>query len=347
VDVIPHIGYLHRCFEKHAENLPYNQVIPFVDRLDYMAAMNSEHVYVMGIEKMLGIEKTMPPRIEYIRVLVAELNRLASHFVAVGTYGMDVGSFTPFLWLMRDREHINRLLEWVTGSRMLYNYMWIGGLYYDLPIGFEERCIEFVKYLRPKLIEMQKLITDNKIFIERTANVGILPLDLAVNYAISGPMLRASGLRLDLRKVDAYSVYPELDFDVPIGKGEMGTVGDCWDRTQVRVLECYESLKIIDQCLAKLTTDYKRTREFNPQALVPKKIRPKVMDFYARGETPKGELGFYFRHNTNFDVPFRCKARSPCFVNLSVISEISKGVMLSDLIAIFGSVDVVMGELDR
>jgi NADH-quinone oxidoreductase subunit D len=346
-DVIPHMGYLHRCYEKHAEKLPYNQIIPYVDRMDYLGAMNSEHAYAMGVERMLGIDKDIPKRVEYIRVLVAELNRLASHFVAIGTYGLDIGAFTPFLWLMRDREHINRLLEWVSGARMLYNYIWIGGLYYDLPIGFEERCKEFIIYLKPKLIELQKVIIDNKIFIERTANVGVLPLDLAINYGITGPMLRGSGLKFDLRKVDAYSVYPEIDFDIPIGIGAMGTTGDCWDRTHVRVVECFESVKIIEQCLAQLLTDHKRTREFDPQALVPKKIRPKVMDFYARAENPKGELGFFFRTTGNTDVPFRCKVRAPSFVNLSVLQAISKNVMIADLVAILGSFDIVMGEIDR
>jgi len=345
--VIPHLGYLHRCFEKHAEHLPYNQIIPFVDRLDYVAAMNCEHCYVMGVEKMLGIENTIPARIEYIRVLVAELNRISSHFIGVGAYGIDMGAFSPFLWLMRDREHINRLLEWVSGARMLYNYIWIGGLYYDLPVGFEERCIEFIRYLKPKLVELQKIIIENKIFIERTANVGILPLDLAINYGVSGPMLRGSGLRYDLRRVDNYSVYPELDFDIPIGTGEMGTTGDCWDRTNVRVQECRESVKIIEQCLHRLTTDLKRTRDFDPQAIVPKKIRPKAMEFYARGESAKGELGFFFRTTGNTDVPFRCKSRSPCFSNLSVLPAISKGVLIADLIAIVGSIDFVMGEVDR
>ncbi|MBX9850284.1 MAG: NADH-quinone oxidoreductase subunit D [Cytophagaceae bacterium] len=346
-NVIPHLGYLHRCFEKHAENLPYNQTIPFVDRMDYLAAMNSEHCFVMGVEKMLGIEKNIPKRIEYIRVLVAELNRIASHFVAIGTYGLDIGAFAPFLWLMRDREHLNRLLEWVSGSRMLYNYIWVGGLYFDLPVGFEERCADFIKYLKPKMGELQRIIMENKIFIQRTANVGVLPLDLAINYAVSGPMLRGSGLRYDLRRVDNYSVYPELDFDIPIGKGEMGKKGDCWDRAQVRVLECYESIKIIEQCLQKLVGEHKRTREFDPQALVPKKIRPKAMDFYVRAESPRGELGFFFRATGNTDIPFRCKGRSPSMVNLSVLPEISRGVMLADLIAILGSVDIVMGEIDR
>ena len=347
VDVVPHLGYLHRCFEKHAESLPFNQTIPYVDRMDYVASMNSEHAYVMGIERMLGIEKDLPKRIEYIRVLVAELNRMASHFVAIGTYALDIGAFTPMLWLFRDREHIQRMLEWLSGARMLYNYIWVGGLFYDLPVGFEERCQEFVEYIRPKLIELQKLVIDNHIFIHRTANVGILPLPLAINYGCSGPVLRGSGLKYDLRKVDGYSVYPEIDFDVPIGTGKMGTVGDCWDRNYVRVLECWESVKIIEQSLEKLTKEHKRTRDFDPQALVPKKIRPAAMDFYARAENPKGELGFFFRSDGRSDVPLRVKARACSFNNLSVISEISRGGMLADLVAVIGSLDVVMGEVDR
>jgi NADH-quinone oxidoreductase subunit D len=347
VDVVPHIGYLHRCFEKHAESLPFNQTIPYVDRMDYVAAMNSEHAYVMGIERMLGIEKELPKRIEYIRVLVAELNRIASHFVAIGTYALDIGATTPLLWLFRDREHIQRMLEWLSGARMLYNYIWVGGLFYDLPVGFEERCQEFITYLRPKLIELQNLVIDNQIFIHRTANVGVLPLPMAINYGCSGPVLRASGLKYDLRKVDAYSVYPEIDFDVPIGVGKVGTLGDCWDRNYVRVLECWESAAIIEQCLEKLTKEHKRTREFDPQALLPKKIRPAAMDFYARAENPKGELGFFFRTDGRSDVPVRVKARSCAFSNLSVLPEISKGILLADLIAIIGSLDVVMGEVDR
>jgi NADH-quinone oxidoreductase subunit D len=347
VDVVPHLGYLHRCFEKHAESLPFNQIIPYVDRMDYMAAMNSEHAYVMGLERMLGIDKDIPKRIEYIRVLVAELNRLASHFVAIGTYALDVGAYTPFLWLMRDREHIQRMLEWTCGARMLYNYIWVGGLFYDLPVGFEERCAEYIKYLKPKLIELQQLVIDNKIFVQRTAHVGVLPLPVAIDYGCSGPVLRGSGLRWDLRRVDGYSVYPELDFDIPIGQGQVGTVGDCWDRNNVRVLECWESVKIIEQCLEQLTKQYNRSPDFDPQALVPKKIRPKAMDFYVRAENPKGELGFFFRTDGRSDVPVRCKARACSFNNLSVLPEISRGGLIADLVASIGSLDMVMGEVDR
>jgi NADH-quinone oxidoreductase subunit D len=348
LDVVPHIGYLHRCFEKHAESLSYNQIIPYVDRMDYVAAMNGEHAYVMGVEKMLGLTNKLHKRVEYIRVLVAELNRLASHFVAIGTYGIDLGAATPFLWLMRDREHILRLLEWVCGARMLYNYIWVGGLYYDLPLHFEQRCAEFIAYLKPKLVELQRLLIDNLIFIKRTASIGVLPREIAIHYGVTGAMLRASGLRYDLRKVDGYSVYPELEFSVPIGKGAMGKVGDCWDRNFVRVQECWESIRIIEQCVSKLQGEWKRTKDFNPQENVPKKLRvPKQVAFYSRAETPKGELGFYFVSTANSDVPYRVKARSACFSNLSVLPEIAKGCSLADLIAIVGSLDLVMGEVDR
>lgn len=346
-EVVPHLGYLHRCFEKHAESMPYNQVIPFVDRMDYMAAMNNEHAYAMGVERMLGIEGNIPKRVEYIRVLVAELNRIASHFVAIGTYGLDIGAMTPFFWVMRDREHLMRLLEWICGARMLYNYIWIGGLFYDLPVGFEEKCTEFINYLKPKLDNLQDLLISNQIFIDRTANIGVLPMDLAINYGVTGPMLRASGLKYDLRRVDGYSVYPELDFDVPIGTGEVGTTGDCWDRTWVRMQECRESVKIIEQCLQQLNGDHKRTRDFDPRAMVPKKIRPKAQDFYVRAENPKGELGYFFRADGRSDQPFRCRARACSFVNLSVLPELSRNVMISDLVAIVGSLDLVMGEVDR
>jgi NADH-quinone oxidoreductase subunit D len=347
VDVVPHLGYLHRCFEKHAQSLPYNQIIPYVDRLDYMASMNSEHAYVMGIEKMLGITGTLPKRIEYIRVLVAELNRIASHFVAVGTYGLDIGAYTPFLWLMRDREHIQRLLEWLSGARMLYNYVWVGGLFYDLPVGFEERTAELIPVLKNTIQEVQQIVEGNSIFIKRTANVGVLPLNLAINTGCTGPVLRGSGLAFDLRRVDGYSVYPELEFDIPVGAGLHGQTGDCWDRNHVRVLECIESIRIIEQCLEALTGVHKRTKEFNPQEFVPKKIRPAAQDIYVRAENPKGELGFFIRADGKSDIPARMKVRACSFHHLSVIPDLAKGAYLADLVAIIGSMDLVMGEVDR
>lgn len=347
VDVVPHIGYLHRCFEKHAEALSYPQIIPYTDRMDYLAAMNNEWAFVMGVERMLGIEGTLPKRIEYIRVLVSELNRIASHLIALGTYGLDIGAYTPFLWAFRDREHIMNLLEWASGSRMLYNYVWVGGLFFDLPVGFEERTREFVEYFRPKMDELNRLITDNTIFVKRTANVGVLPLETAINYGCSGSMLRGSGIKWDLRRVDGYSVYPELEFDIPIGKGEMGTVGDCWDRFKVRVDEVEESVKIVEQCLDRLQGDLKRTPDFDPREFCPPKARPKAQELYVRTENPRGELGYYFIADGKSDKPFRCKVRGPSFCNLSVISEISRGVLVADLVAIIGSIDIVLGEVDR
>ncbi|MDB5120908.1 MAG: NAD(P)H-quinone oxidoreductase subunit [Sphingobacteriales bacterium] len=346
-EVIPHVGYLHRCFDKHAENLTYQQTIPFTDRLDYLGSMNNSHAFVMGVERMLGIDKEIPKRIEYIRVLVCELNRIASHLIAIGTYGIDIGAFTPFLWCFRDREHIMNMLEWASGSRMLYNYIWIGGLFYDLPVGFEERCKEFVDYFKPKLKELNELLTNNQIFISRTANIGVLPMDVAISYGCSGPMLRGSGLKWDLRRVDEYSVYPEIEFDIPVGKGEMGKLGDCWDRYKVRVDEIVESIRIIEQCLERLQKELKRTPDFDPRAKLPKKIIPKAQDFYIRAENPKGELGFYFIADGKTEIPKRVKARAPSFNNLSVLPEISKGVLIADLIAILGSIDIVLGELDR
>lgn len=346
-DVTPHLGYLHRCFEKHAEALSYPQILPYTDRMDYLAAMNNNHAFAMGVEQMMGITDRIPPRVQYIRVLVAELNRIASHLVALGTYGLDVGAVTPFLWAFRDREHTLNLLEWASGARMLYNYIWVGGLMYDLPPQFEQRCEEFVAYFYPKFEELDRLITSNSIFIQRTANIGVLPLAVAIDYGCSGPMLRGSGLRWDLRRVDGYSVYPELEFEIPIGTGAMGTTGDCWDRYKVRVDEIGQSLRIISQCLERLQKQYKRTPEFDPREFCPSKVRPVKQELYFRAENPRGELGFYFIADGKSDRPFRCKARTPSFCNLSVLPEISRGVLIADLMAIVGSIDIVLGEVDR
>lgn len=346
-EIIPHLGYLHRCFDKHAESMNYSKTIPFTDRLDYLASMNNSHAYVMGVERMLGISDKIPKRVEYIRVLVCELNRIASHLIAIGTYGIDIGAFTPFLWCFRDREHIMNMLEWASGSRMLYNYIWIGGIFYDLPVGFEERCKEFVDYFKTKMDELDGLLTNNEIFIARTANIGVLPADVAIQYGCSGPMLRASGIKWDLRRVDGYSVYPELDFEIPVGTGQMGTIGDSWDRYKVRVDEVRESVKIIEQCVDRLMSDFARSSDFDPRSLVPKKINLKPQSYYVRAENPKGELGFYFETHEKTVIPRRIKARGPSFNNLSVLPELGRGVLIADLIAILGSIDIVLGEVDR
>ena len=231
----PVIGYLHRCFEKHCEKLSYEQIVPFTDRCDYLASMHMDHAYSIAVEKLLDIE--LPDRVEYIRVIIAELQRIASHLVAVGTFGLDVGAITPFTWTIRDRERVLDLFETLCGARLLYNYIWPGGVSHDLPPKFIERTLDFLDYFDPQIDELNNLLTTNKIFIERTADVGILPPEVGINFGVSGPSLRGSGVNFDLRKNEPYSIYSKFDFDVPVGKGEMGTIGDTWDRYYVRVLD--------------------------------------------------------------------------------------------------------------
>ncbi len=338
VDVIPHIGYLHRCFEKHSEAMTnYQQVIPYCDRLDYLASMNMDWAYALAGEKLLGIE--VPERVEYIRVIMAELQRIASHLLALGTYGLDVGAFTPFLFMFRDREKILDLFEMTCGARLLYNYIWIGGLSHDLPPDFIPKAKAFCKYFRPNIKEFNDLLTFNEIFIKRTANVGILPADVAVSYACSGPMLRGSGVKFDLRKDEPYGIYDKFAWEVPVGTGEVGTVGDCWDRYMVRVREMEQSLNIIEQALDRIP-------EGDVKSAVPRRIRPPAGDVYVRSESPRGEIGFYLVSDGTGS-PYRLKARSPAFVNLSVCPEICRGYMIADIVAIVGSVDIVLGEVDR
>jgi NADH-quinone oxidoreductase subunit D len=339
VDAIPHIGYLHRCFEKHSESMnDYQQVIPYVDRMDYVAAMSNEFGYAVAMERMLGIE--IPERVEYIRVIMAELQRIASHLVAVGTYGLDIGAFTPFLHCFRDRERILDIFEAACGARLLYNYIWIGGLSHDVPSNFADKVKDFVNYFPPKIKEYNDLLSFNKIFIDRTADVGVLPPEVALNYGASGPVLRGSGVDWDLRRDDPYSIYDRFDYNVVVGKGEMGTVGDCWDRYMVRVREMEESVRIISQAVEQLPGDG------DVKSAIPKRIRPPEGEIYARTETPRGELGYYIVSDGSSS-PYRVKGRSPCFVNLSLLPAISRGAMVADMVAIVGSIDIVLGEIDR
>jgi NADH-quinone oxidoreductase subunit D len=335
--VIPHIGYLHRCFEKHAEAMTYPQVIPYTDRMDYLASMCNEFGYAIAVEKLLGIE--VPERVEYIRVIMGELQRIASHLVALGTYGADIGAVTPFLFCFRDREKILSLFEMTCGARLLYNYIWVGGVSHDLHPDFIRLAQEFVTYFRPKIKELNDLLTNNKIFIERTANIGILPLDTAINYGITGPMLRGSGMKWDLRKNDPYSVYNKFDFDIPVGEGLVGTVGDSWDRYYVRILEMEQSLRILEQALEQIP-------EGDVTSAIPKRVKPPAGQVYSRVENPRGELGYFIISDGSVN-PFRVKVRAPSFVNLGVMDELCRGHMVADIIAILGSVDIVLGEVDR
>lgn len=336
--ITPVIGYLHRCFEKHCENITYEQVIPFTDRCDYIAAMNNNFGYVVAMEELMELQ--IPEKVEYIRVIMAELNRIASHLIALGTYGLDVGAFTPFLYMFRDRERILDLFELTCGARLLYNYMWVGGLSHDLPVGFVESTYEFLDYFQPKIKEYHDILTYNKIFIERTADVGILPPDVAISYGVTGPNLRGSGVKWDIRKDEPYSIYDRFEYDIPVGEGMMGTVGDCWDRYWVRAREMEESARIVRQALDQMP------KEGDVHEALPKKVRPPKGSIYKRTESPRGDLAYYIISNGK-PIPYRVKMRSPAFTSLSAIGEIGAGWMLSDVIAILGSIDIVLGEIDR
>jgi NADH-quinone oxidoreductase subunit D len=337
-EVVPHLGYLHRSFEKYCENMTYNQIIPYIDRLDYISALNNEWTYVMGMEKLMSIK--VPEKVEYIRVITAELNRIANHQIAVATFGLDAGAFTPFLFFFRDREYILWILEKLSGARLLYNYYRIGGLSGDSYPTFKEECLDVVKKVRKTNAEVVNLLIKNRIFIQRTAHVGILPQDVAISFACSGPVLRGSGVKYDLRKDEPYSIYDRFDFDIPVGLGEVGVVGDSWNRNMVRMREMEQSCRIIEQAIAQMPD------EGDVFSAIPKKIKPPQGEVYFRAEGPKGDLGFYIVSNGT-DKPERLKARGTSFVNLSVLPDISKGYMFADLILILGSIDIVLGEVDR
>ena len=335
--ITPHIGYLHRCFEKHAENVDYPGVIPYTDRMDYIASMNNSLGYALAVEKLMGIE--VNDRVKTLRIIVAELNRIASHLLSVGTYAMDIGAYTPFLHCFREREKILDLFEWICGARLLYNYNWVGGVSHDIPEGFVEKTRQFLTEFEPVIAEENELLSFNKIFIERTAGVGILGEELALSYNVTGPNLRGSGVSWDLRKAEPYCGYETYDFSVPVGQGKFGPLGSCWDRYYVRVREMEECVKIIRQALDRLP-------EGDVQEKVPKKVKPPKGEVYGKTETPRGELGYYIISDGSAN-PFRIKIKSPCFTALAVLPVISKGEMIADIIAVIGSIDIVMGELDR
>lgn len=336
--ITPYIGYLHRCFEKVAENVSYPQIVPYADRIDYLGAMNMALGYALTVEKLMGIE--VNERVKTIRVACAELNRIASHAVALGTMALDIGAWTPFLLLFQEREHILDLLEELSGGRLLYNYIWIGGLAYDLPSGWPDRAREFCDYFEPKIIELNELLSTNKIYIERTANVGILPPDVAIAYGVTGPNLRGSGVKWDIRMDEPYSGYENYDFEIPIGRGEMGHAGDCWDRYMVRVREMGESVKIIRQAMDRLP-------EGDVKEKIPKSFnKMPIGELYMRTEAPRGEIGFYLVSDGKKN-PYRLKVRSSGFTAISALPAFAQGGLIADLVAIVASIDIVLGEVDR
>jgi NADH-quinone oxidoreductase subunit D len=344
----PHIGYLHRCFEKHAEAVDYPGVIPYTDRMDYVAAMGNSLGYALAVEKLLNIEPG--PYVQTIRVIMAELQRIASHCIAVGTYGMDIGAFTPFLHLLRDREKILDLFEWTCGARLLYNYNWVGGVSHDLPDGFIRAARQFLREFEAITYpEMVELLLGNKIFIKRTAGIGVVSRELAISYDLTGPNLRGSGASPfpgrtdDLRKDFPYSGYENYEFKVCYGKGEFGPLGSCFDRNYARACEMAESAKIVHQALDRL----EKMEKADVHEKVPKRVKPAKGEVYGRSEAPRGQLGYYIVADGTGVNPYRVKVKSPCYTAMSIFHVLAKGMYIADIIALIGSLDVVLGEIDR
>lgn len=335
--VIPDVGYLHRSIEKIAEKISYFGVSPYTDRVDYLSAMHANAGWAMAVEQLANIE--VPERAEYLRVITMELNRIISHMIAVGTYAMDIGAFTPFVYLLREREAINDLIESICGARLTYNYIRVGGVSFDLPQGFKEKVISYLDHFDKIVGEFNRLITFNKIFVERLANVGTISGQKAVNYGLVGPNLRASGVNWDLRRDMPYSVYDKLDFDVVVGQGWKGQVGDSFDRFYCRVLEMAESSKIIRQAVEQIP-------EGDIQAKVARKLRPPVGDVMSHVESSRGDMSYYVISDGSTN-PYRVKIRTGSFNAMTVLEELSPGMLIADLVTFFASLDVVAPEIDR
>ena len=353
----PHIGLLHRGTEKLIEYRPYLQNIPYFDRLDYCSMLCQEHAYVLAVEKLLGVE--VPERALYIRVLMDEMTRILNHLFNIATMALDCGAMTPLLWMFEEREKLMTFYERVSGARMHANYYRFGGVNRDLPAGFAEDVLAWCDQFEPLFADMDRLLSDNRIFKQRTVDIGVVTAEDALNLGFSGPMLRASGVAWDLRKAEPYAAYERLDFDIPVGKN-----GDCWDRYLVRVLEIGESLKLMRQSIKEMpkgpvrTDDKKMTPP--PRAEMKRSMEALIHHFklytegvhvpegevYAAVESGKGEFAVYLvADGTNR--PYRCKIRSPGYVHLQALDEICRGHQLADVVAVIGSMDIVFGEIDR
>lgn len=334
---IPDIGYLHRSIEKISEKVGYHGFMPYTDRVDYVSAMQCNQGWGMACERLAGIE--VPRRGEFCRVLACELGRMASHLLSVGTMVMDIGGYTPFLHAIREREKINNLLEELCGARLTFNYMRVGGVAWDLPPNYADTVVAFVDQFEPLVDEYNDLISYNKIYVERLANVAVVSKEEAVNYNLVGPNLRACGIKYDVRRDEPYSIYSELDFDIPVGTGEMGQQGDCFDRYMTRIRELKECCKIVRQCLAMMP-------DGPVLAKVPRKLKPPAGDAYVRVEGSRGDMGWYVvSDGTEF--PYRTKIRTGSFSAMSIVDKVSQGLMIADLIALIASFDVVAPEVDR
>ncbi|HEY2423999.1 MAG TPA: NADH dehydrogenase (quinone) subunit D [Chthoniobacterales bacterium] len=354
---IPDIGYLHRGDEKIAENMQFNQFVPYTDRLDYLAPLANNVAYALAVEKLMGWE--LPPRGKAIRVIACEVARISSHLLGLGAFAMDVGATTVFLYTFTEREKLYNLIELLTGARFTTSYTRIGGQIRDLPDGFIPDLNKFLDEFVPQLNELDRLLTRNRIWVDRTKDLGVISKEDAISFAITGPNIRGSGIDYDVRKARPYLDYDKYDFDVPIG-----TVGDAYDRYLVRIEEMRQSVKILRQVIQKLPDgpidvhDPKNMPPPKPEVLMKMEelihhfiihtegIDAPVGEVYFGAENPKGELGFYI-NSKGGGVPYRLKIRAPSFVNLSILPKILPGHMMSDVVAILGSLDFVMGECDR
>jgi NADH-quinone oxidoreductase subunit D len=335
VSARPDVGYLHRGTEKLFETETYPMVIPHTDRLDYVAAATNNHAFVLTVEKLLGLE--IPKRAQYIRVTLDEMQRVSSHLLWLATAAIDLGAITPFFYTFREREVILDLFEDYCGARLTLNCMRVGGLLEDLTPGWVDKLRAFTEDLGGKIDEYEDLLTENRIWKERTVGVGILNTERCIEWGVTGPPLRAAGLAWDVRRALPYECYPELDFEIPTGKN-----ADTYDRYLVRIAELRQSRRILLQCCDWLAA--------NPtgdiRGKVPRVIKPPAGDAYASVESPKGELGFYLVSNGG-NKPYRLRVRPPSFINLQALPEMARGHMVSDLVAIIGTIDIVLGEVDR
>ena len=332
VRVEPHIGYLHRGSEKICESEQYNQIVTLFDRLDYVGNLNNELAFCLAVEKLT--ETVVPERAEYIRVILCELNRIASHMLFYGVYGLDAGATTPMLYGFRERERVQELFESVTGARMMHNYIRIGGVKEDVPADFEKNVRKLLDDLKQGVEECDSLLSQNEMFLARTKGVGVISGDEALDYGVTGPALRASGVVEDVRVTDPYSIYERFDFGIPVG-----SMGDCWDRYFVRVEEMRESIKIIEQALSELPKG-------EISAKVRRIVRPPAGDVFIRTESPRGDLGVYIVSDGS-DKPYRVKVRPPSFANLQALESMLKDTYIADAVLVLGSIDIIMGEVDR
>jgi NADH-quinone oxidoreductase subunit D len=326
------IGYLHRGVEKIGEHRTYTQFAPYVDRMDYVAAVSNGMGYCQAVETLLNVEA--PPRAQYIRVILAELQRIASHQVWLGTHALDIGAMTPLFYTFRDREEILKIFEKYCGARLTTHAFRIGGCQYETYEGFEKEVKKFCDFVEPKIGEYEALLTTNRIWVERTKGVGFLSGDDCKALGVTGPVLRASGVKWDLRKAQPYAAYKNFEFDIPTGEN-----GDTYDRYLVRIREMYQSLRIIRQAVDSIPA--------GPiMAKVPKVIKPPVGEIYHSIEAPKGELG-YFIVSDGSTQPYRMRIRPPSFVNLQALDKMVRGTLMADVVAVIGTIDIVLGEVDR